>query len=109
LWPASEQPPSGLAFNLRTTWLEALALIVQGEMHGLRARFVASGQLVMSGYELFDAGLISEDWRVLCTLLPEDCARYKLGIPPANRNAIEPVLLMYIDALKDRTGSRPAS
>lgn len=95
--------PSGVCYSLQTTWLEALTLIVRGEEHGIYARFDEDGQLMISGYSLHDAGLISADCTVTCTLLPGEMERYQLGNPPANAQAIDPVLLMYVDTLKDAT------
>ena len=80
-----------------------LTVIVRGEEHGIYARFELNGQLMISGYALLDAGLISAECGISCSLLPDECARYNLGTPPVNTNAIEPVLLMYVEALKNAT------
>ena len=107
-WPqilqqSATPQPSGLCFSLRTTWLEALTLIVRGEEHEIYARFDEDAQLMISGYSLHDAGLLSANCTLTCSLLPGELEGYQLGNPPANTKAIDPVLLMYVDTLKDAT------
>ena len=103
LQKVSKPQPPMLCFSLRTTWLEALALIVCGQEQGVSAGFNDEARLMMSGYALHDAGLISANCTITCSLLPGELERYQLGNPPANAKAIDPVLLMYVDALKDAT------
>lgn len=92
-----------LCFSLRTTWLEAHTLIVRGEEDGIYARFDEDGQLMVSGYSLHDAGLLSANCTITCSLLPGELEKYQLGNPPANAKAIDPVLMMYVETLKDAT------
>ena len=88
-------------FSLGTTWLDALTLFLRGEEHGIFAKVDYGGRLLMSGYALLDAGLISTDCKITCALRASECTEHYLGMPPQTCNAIELVLHLYVNALKN--------
>lgn len=56
-------PPEGTSFNFRLSWVNANILIRRAPAYGVNIYFDEDAQLMVSGYGLFDAGVIDRSLR----------------------------------------------
>jgi hypothetical protein len=96
-----------LCISVYTSWASALRLIVRANDHEISPYLDAEKQLMLSGYELLDAGFSSADLRVTCNLTPAEEQELLHPDTWGDLGAIGPVLRGYIETLRSRDGNDP--
>jgi hypothetical protein len=100
-------PPEGVTVAAPTNWIDGLTLILRAEDAGVHASFDDKGRMLISGYGLRAAGLITPNLKPTTGLTAAERSRFKLGDPPTERTAMIAFLQLYaynLDYLIGQTG-----
>jgi hypothetical protein len=92
-------PADDVAITVGTTWIDGLTILLHGDLHGILPGFDDDGQLVVSGYALYAAGVIGADLRPTNGLTDAERRRFRLDNSAPENAAMHAMVFMYHDWL----------
>lgn len=96
-----ELPGPGFSMSVLLSFLDSLVILLRGSEHRIFAHVDPDGQLMISGFELFAAGIIDKAFKPESKLTLKECREYELGDPPTEAAAMVALLKMHFGLLSD--------
>ena len=92
-------PADDIAITIATRWIDGLTILLHAHLQGILPAFDQDGQLTVSGYAMYAAGVVDANLQPAGGLTDAERRQVGLANPPTEAAAMRVMLSMYCDWL----------